>query len=166
MAVPKKKRDYMPVSQQKKIREDRYTYADVSRLLGVKRVALQEWMSLGYVTPDKKAQGQGTKNYYSKLNLIEIKLFRYFVDSGIVRREAARRVEKFRWAFDPALPLNSSDLNTIRYVLKKDQLVARVFPKGDKRLSENPMNDDNSIERVEFVNIGRIIDSLDKEIGG
>lgn len=157
----KEKRIHPTDAQQKPLQKTQYTYADVFRFLGVKRVALQEWMALGYITPHFKAQGQGTKHLYNKENLVEIKLFRHLVDTGHLRAQAARRVK----GFNNAMSLYGSSRFTrplvLRFIVKEENIKAELFSTGDMESSRKLIEGDPEIYRVENINIGRIIDEVD-----
>jgi hypothetical protein len=145
--------------------EPKFEFADLKRILDVKREAVREWTNLGYVTPVVKAQGHGSRNSYSKANLIEIKLFRFLVDGGIVRREAANRVQAFSAMFREWPWFLGEKPHTLRFTLYRDAHVrADLFLKKDPNLNGNPIDDNVDIDRVELVPIGRLIREVERKI--
>ena len=63
---------------------------DVMNVLGVKRECLRAWMSEGFITPSKQAEGQGTKAEFSLLDLCNVAKFQMLIDMGYKRSVAAR----------------------------------------------------------------------------
>ena len=51
------------------------------------------WRKCGYITPDIKSKGQGTRSFYSERNLQDIKLFKALVEAGASRSFAKRLVQ-------------------------------------------------------------------------
>lgn len=67
-----------------------YTLKDITRVLGVKRTALQQWVDRGYISPSiQTAGGQGNKNLWSKKDLFSLAVFQELLKHGFTREEAA-----------------------------------------------------------------------------
>ena len=74
-----------------------FTTSDIAKL-GIKRERLKDWMERGFIVPSiQKADGQGTKNYFSIFDLYSITLFRTLLGYGFSRHSAGFRV---RWFSD------------------------------------------------------------------
>ena len=142
----------------------KYAYSDVSKIIpGITRVSLEEQKSFGYVVPDVKAHGPGTRNLYTRENLVEIRFFRYLTSSGLSRAEASRRVKAFRKAWNSYGSDDLSRPEVVRFIILKDTLSAEVFSRDEKWERMSPLRD-SAVYRVEDINIGRIIDEIDMVI--
>lgn len=58
------------------------------KILKIKKERLQEWLHKGFITPEVRASGRGTRNRFSKTNLYEIALFDYLLQRGLSRKES------------------------------------------------------------------------------
>ena len=76
------------------MKKENFTTWDVMRLLDLKRGRLREWIERGYVRPSvEQADGVGTKNVFSRLDVISIGAFDLLLGSGLNRHAAANVVK-------------------------------------------------------------------------
>ena len=69
---------------------------DIQRVLKMPRGRLKDWMEQGYIVPSiQKAEGVGTRNVFSKLDLYGIALFAHLLKIGLSRATAAYIIK--RW---------------------------------------------------------------------
>ena len=67
---------------------------DILKGMGLKVERLQDWINRGFVAPSiEVANGQGTKNIFSKEDLCKIQLFKSLITHGFSRQEAARCIK-------------------------------------------------------------------------
>lgn len=71
-----------------------YSTLDVVDHLKIPRERLRDWQNRGFIQPSQKAEGQGTKALFSRLDLYGIALFKYLVVSCKFAREEAARYTK------------------------------------------------------------------------
>lgn len=63
---------------------------DITSKLGIKRTALQQWIERGYIVPSiQAAGGHGTKNLWSREDLMNMAIFRELIRHRYLREEAA-----------------------------------------------------------------------------
>ena len=150
----------------------KYTSFDVVRLLGVKRVTLQDWMARGFIVPDIKADGRGTKNYFSRWNLYQISLFAYLIEHGLSREEAARRVMEIRMKWHHAKiekavekvtsgKLEASNPRFVQITRMGDQYEAAVL---NEKAGSVQITVESEIDEVQLVNIQKIMKQVDRAI--
>jgi DNA-binding transcriptional MerR regulator len=73
-----------------------FTTFQIAKKLNIKYGRLREWLDRGYVTPSiQKADGQGSKNLFSRFDVYMIKLFIYLKERGISRENVAATLEPF-----------------------------------------------------------------------
>lgn len=68
--------------------KDEFSLFEVRDKLGITRNRLQEWVSMGFITPKEKAAGAGTKNVFDRNNVYQIRLFQIFLKLGVYRKDA------------------------------------------------------------------------------
>ncbi len=67
-----------------------YTTFDVVKIIEIKMERLQDWLKRGYVQPTyQEPVGRGIKNHFNLFQLYVIKIFKYLVENGTAREEAA-----------------------------------------------------------------------------
>ena len=67
-----------------------YTMKDITSKLGIKRTALQQWIERGYILPSiQAAGGHGTKNLWSREDLLNMAIFQELIRHRYLREEAA-----------------------------------------------------------------------------
>ena len=77
-----------------------YYLKDITRVLGIKRTALQQWLDRGYVAPSVGAAGgQGFRNVWSKEDVLNLAAFQSLLDHGFSRGEAARALQEKQTLF-------------------------------------------------------------------
>ena len=65
--------------------------SDVTRITGVSRPRMEQWMQLGYIKPSvNRASGRGTRNIFDRYDLYKIALFRHITETGWYREDAGR----------------------------------------------------------------------------
>lgn len=76
-----------------------FTTFEIVKSLKIKRERLRKWLENGYIVPKIHADGHGTKNLFTIWELYQIELFRYLVDHGFSRGEAAMYSQGFNRAY-------------------------------------------------------------------
>lgn len=66
----------------------------ITDLLGIKRPALRQWMELGFVSPSIKADGHGTRNLWSREDVLGLAVFQKLLEHGFTREEAAQTLRE------------------------------------------------------------------------
>lgn len=67
-----------------------YSASDVTRITGVKRTRLQQWLERSFIVPSiQEASGPGTRNIYNRMDIYNIALFKKITESGWPRKMAA-----------------------------------------------------------------------------
>jgi hypothetical protein len=141
-----------------------YTSFQVIEILGIKREKLQDWLARGFVEPDVKAKGYGTKNLFTKANLYQIKLFITLTEYGFLREEAARRVKEMQKIW-PVVEKEGAVPHFFRLTRKRDKYFAQLLgAHGAEGVIESHV--DLDADEVQFLNIKRIIDEVDMKISG
>ena len=73
-----------------------YTLSDISKILGIQRERLSDWLVRGFIKPSAKSKGQGKPSWFTKGDIYLIRLLDDMIDRGIDRAEAAKYVEGIR----------------------------------------------------------------------
>ena len=76
-----------------------FTTFEIVKGLKIKRERLRKWLENGYIIHEIHADGHGTKNLFAIWEVYQIELFRYLVDHGFARREAAGYLQGFNIAY-------------------------------------------------------------------
>ena len=80
-----------------KTSEQTYTTFDIQKKLNIKIDRLKDWMNRGFIEPSvQKATGQGSKNLFSLYDLYLLMLFKYLIERGFSRKDAADRIYRIR----------------------------------------------------------------------
>lgn len=67
-----------------------YTQKDITQILGLKRTAVQQWLDRGFVAPSvESASGHGTRNLWSRGDIIDLAVFQTLLEHGFSREEAS-----------------------------------------------------------------------------
>jgi len=72
-----------------------FTTTEVIAILNLKTERIRQWIKLKYVEPTISATGSGTKNYFSKIDIYKIAVFKKLVDSGVNRWIAKQITQEF-----------------------------------------------------------------------
>ena len=71
-------------------KESTYTVFDISKLMGIKRSTLKQRLERGLIEASvQKAEGQGTKNLFSKQDLYHLVLFQRLFEAGFNQYHAS-----------------------------------------------------------------------------
>jgi DNA-binding transcriptional MerR regulator len=65
-----------------------YTTFDILKILDIKRERLRKWIDEGFIIPDQKADGVGTKALFSLDSVYRIKFFLELLWIGLTREKA------------------------------------------------------------------------------
>jgi len=141
---------------------------DVAELLGIKRVALAQWLSRGYIEPSvQKARGRGGRNKFSINDLYQIKFFMRLLESGVCRNDAKMQIGI---NFDPVGP-NADDKKYAVFVKKKQESGNRkgYIHLADDNLERSPVKivlgeDDEYAVVMNLLEIKNDIDQRVKEL--
>jgi len=68
--------------------EKTYSLVEVAGLLDIKLHRLREWINRGYIRPSLPSGRSGSRNFYNKADLYNIKLFECLVNQNIPRTTA------------------------------------------------------------------------------
>jgi len=144
-----------------------YTSSDVKEFLGVKVDRLQDWVNRGYVTPSiQQASGQGTKNLYSRDDLILIALFRKLVNRDSTRDAAGRIIKAIRHCGEPFSDffLFAEDIHGPDSIgITEYHHVGRMLTVGDLGTAIDALHGDFDTAMV--ISLKRIADLVDSKIG-
>ena len=163
-----------------------YTSSDIKDLLGVKVDRLQDWVNRGYIKPSvQQASGQGTKNLYSRDDLVLIELFKRLVAQETLREAAGRIVKAIRDCDQPIdryflyarLAIGPDSSGITEYHTIKKMISIEDMDKPLKSI----MGDDFDLARYQsdltkpvpatdfnttlIINMKKIIDFVDSKIG-
>jgi len=70
-----------------------YSTFDIVNTMGIKRSTLQDWINRGFIIPNIKASGVGTRAKFTEKELILIKIFNYLI-TRVDRKDAATIIKK------------------------------------------------------------------------
>jgi hypothetical protein len=77
---------------------ERYEQRDITRILGIKRPALQQWIERGFVSPSiEKAGALGRRNVWNKPDMFRLGEFQELIKRGFSRGEASQFLKKFKF---------------------------------------------------------------------
>jgi hypothetical protein len=137
-----------------------FTTSDITRL-GVKRERLKDWLERGFIEPSiQKADGQGTKNYFSILDLYAIMLFETLTRHGFSRFDTGLRI---KWFFklisgtEADFWHNTPFLGFIRISADQDPIVKRLFHSGIKSAKALAETVDNLPKRERDIMLGSFV---------
>ena len=145
-----------------------YSTSKTLKIIGVPWGTFRHWVEKKnpYITPDIRAEGPGTTNYFTKENLFRIALFKKLIGVGLNRFIAAKlanEVDLEWWA----------DINYLKepiYLLA----VGKVPPKKDKenwrdsievKVALNTKIDLSDFEVVIAMNLNKIAENIDARAG-
>lgn len=79
--------------------------SDITKIAGVKRTRLQQWLERGYIVPSiRVAEGSGDRNIYSYVDLYNIAIFKKVSEMGFSRKVVADMLSKGAigqdWTYD------------------------------------------------------------------
>jgi hypothetical protein len=76
---------------------ERFEQRDITRILGIKRPALQQWIERGFVSPSiEKAGALGRRNVWSRADMFMLGAFHELIKRGFSREEAGRFLKKHK----------------------------------------------------------------------
>jgi hypothetical protein len=76
----------------------RYEQRDITRILGIKRPALQQWIERGFISPSiEKAGALGRRNVWNKPDMFRLGEFHELIKHGFSRGEANQFLKKFKF---------------------------------------------------------------------
>jgi hypothetical protein len=76
---------------------ERYEQRDITRILGIKRPALQQWIERGFVSPSiEKAGALGRRNVWSRADMFILGEFHELIKYGFSREKASDFLKKFK----------------------------------------------------------------------
>jgi DNA-binding transcriptional MerR regulator len=152
-----------------------FTTTDISKILGIKRERVKNWLTEGYISPSiQTGEGPGTKHLFSRADLYIMRLFEYLLERGFSRSDASQRIKKvydacmaefehedqsnsiYRWNF---IALRNTSGNP------KEE-VFHYFAFDDKHSMEAPISSllDEECDDIVIINFGKIRRNVDIEI--
>lgn len=92
-----------------------YYLKDITRVLGIKRTALQQWLDRGYLAPSRgRADGHGSRNIWNRDDLFDLAVFKDLLAQGFSREEASSLIQgKQLFTVDPHTNRDGSEVHTI-----------------------------------------------------
>jgi DNA-binding transcriptional MerR regulator len=107
--------------------------SDVTRITGVKRNTLQQWMDRHFIKPSiQEAEGSGSRNIFSEVDIHKIILFKKLIEAGLARKVASQCINADR--FEKVIRKGRSAFISLASPDKKDNIfVAFFFPKADQQ---------------------------------
>lgn len=165
-----------------------YTTLDINRAFDdIQREKLRDWMSRGYIVPSIPAKGTGTKALFSRSDLCGLALFKFLIETGFGRAEAAQWVREFidrektepprqkAWFIFFRMTTPDGDKKVSAFPLagddyKIDVKDAAVLPQG-KRIPAGIIKDwgmkpDESYDMFTVVNFKKICADVDRKLEG
>jgi len=98
-----------------------YSSFDVARILNIKRGRLREWLSEGFIEPSIEiAEGQGTRNRFSKEDIYGIKLFNMLIQTSVSRETASRYVKQLTKGLKK-IQMSLTQMNLFAYLIYLDE---------------------------------------------
>jgi DNA-binding transcriptional MerR regulator len=73
-----------------------YTLSDISKIFGIKKKRLSDWLVRGFIKPSAKSKGQSKPSWFTRGDIYLIRLLEDMIDHGIDRAEAAKYIEGIR----------------------------------------------------------------------
>jgi DNA-binding transcriptional MerR regulator len=136
-----------------------YTTFDILKILNIKRERLRKWIDEGFIIPDQKADGVGTKALFSLDSVYRIKLFLELLLIGLTR-EKAREV---------AMGITFKNVGTkpeeFKYLtIKTDKIKWRGYSSEEQLEKNIPKMDIENHLSVTILNLLQIKMEIDKAI--
>jgi DNA-binding transcriptional MerR regulator len=147
----------------------------VVKILQIKKERLQEWLHKGFIAPETRASGRGTRNRFSQTNLYEIALFDYLLDRGLSRKESAKILKTDimdlkKQFLEKTLKMVNDD---IQYKSITPTLI--IFKTGDNYSSKvifekeiifdiNQDISDRNLDEIQIINIDKIIKNVNRAV--
>ncbi len=72
-----------------------FTSTETLEVLDLEAERLRQWIKLKFVEPTINATGSGTKNYFSKIDIYKVAVFKKLVDIGLNRWMAKQITKEF-----------------------------------------------------------------------
>jgi len=152
-----------------------FTSFQVVKLLNIKKERLQEWLYKGFIKPEVRASGRGTKNRFSFKNLYEIALFSYLLKKGVSRKEGSKILKT--GVLDTLERFKKTTMKSVKSDLpfKSIKPVLIIYKTGEKYSSETifdkkigfeiqPDIIHRNIDEVQIINISKIIKAVDNAV--
>ena len=158
-----------------------FTTFDVVKIIGIKMERLQDWLKRGFIKPTRQVPvSRGLKNYFDRLQLYVVETFRYLVENGINRQEAARWTQSIHEHVSADLAMAAADadegagnntsfqdqLPTFIMVLKGDSPfgkgLALVIIKDDRHMIE--LTRTTKTDAIHIINFSNIINKINIKI--
>ncbi len=142
---------------------------DVSKLLGIDRGRIREWIDKDFITPSiEKSKGQGKKNLFSLLDVYGIVLFTSLLNMGLSREKASSFFHHFVFHAGTILKRDIHEYKFIVYYF--NALISGSS--GIVRIHLIPKDEDtsSSLQEVEkntemlVINIDRILEVVDSQL--
>jgi DNA-binding transcriptional MerR regulator len=84
------------------MKEEGYRVPDVCRIVGISYRQLDYWARTGLVTPSiRDAKGSGTQRLYSFQDLVELRVMKQLLDTGVALQKVRKAVEYLREVGEP-----------------------------------------------------------------
>jgi len=106
--------------------------SDVTRITGIKRNTLQQWMDRRFIKPSiQEAAGSGSRNIFSEVDLHKIIVFKKLIEAGLARKVAAKCINAYN--FERVIQKGHSSFTSLWSSTERESLfVAFLFPKEDQ----------------------------------
>ncbi|MBI4261322.1 MAG: MerR family transcriptional regulator [Actinobacteria bacterium] len=111
--------------------EQGYRVPEVCRLVGITYRQLDYWARTGLVVPSiREAGGSGTQRLYSFQDLLQLRIIKRWLDTGIALPKIRKAIEHLREVEEPLFGVTlMSDGNTI-YAMDSPEAVVDLLRKG------------------------------------
>jgi DNA-binding transcriptional MerR regulator len=137
--------------------------ADVTRILGIKRTRLEQWLERGYVTPSlRHAQGPGTRNVYSLSDIYGLAILQGLLQMGILR-ESASKLAQANWE---AVKNKDKQYGVVRVKLLSGWTGRRMVLREMDTSKEAPKIDlvKEGEDAVLVINLKQVFDEVDDKL--
>jgi hypothetical protein len=145
--------------------QEEFTTFQISKALEIKYGRLREWIDRRYIEPSiHKAQRQGQKTLFNRIDAYMIKLFDYLLARGFSREEAARK--------SYSLQVDAPEVLSMVYIAFYrqegiDTGLCMFIPTKDVHLTlfgKTPDGKEGEFDDVLIVNFKKIRDQVDQAL--
>jgi DNA-binding transcriptional MerR regulator len=106
--------------------------SDVTRIAGVKRNTLQQWLDRHFIKPSiQEAEGSGSRNIFSEEDLHKIIVFKKLIEAGLARKVAAKCINADK--FEKVIQKGYDDFIHTAPAEKPVLFIAFMFPEAGQQ---------------------------------
>jgi DNA-binding transcriptional MerR regulator len=111
--------------------EQGYRVPEVCRVVGITYRQLDYWARTGLVAPSiRQAGGSGTQRLYSFQDLLQLRIIKSWLDTGISLPQIRRAIEHLRETGQPILGMTLMSDGTSIYAVETPEAIVDLLRKG------------------------------------